>query len=62
MEVHVRDEVADQEREYLSELADELDTDQVAKTDARRFALKLVHENPDEVAHLIREEGFGELN
>ncbi|WP_137287692.1 acyl-CoA dehydrogenase [Halorussus salinisoli] len=62
MELHVRDDVADQEGEYLSELADKLDTDRVAKTDAREFALKLAHENPEEVARLMRDEGYGELS
>lgn len=62
MELHVRDDVADQEGEYLSDLADELDTDRVAKTDAREFALKLAHENPAEVARLMRDEGYGELS
>jgi hypothetical protein len=62
LELHVRDDVADQEGEYLSELAGELDTDRVAKTDAREFALKLAHENPEEVARLMRDEGYGELS
>jgi len=62
MEVHVRDDVANHESEYLSALADELDTDSVAKTDAREFALKLAHEQPEEVARLMRDEGYGELN
>ncbi|WP_276282640.1 acyl-CoA dehydrogenase [Halorussus caseinilyticus] len=62
LEVHVRDDVADQESAFLTALADELDTDGVAKTDAREFALKLAHEHPDEVAQLMREEGYGELS
>jgi hypothetical protein len=62
LELHVRDDVADQEGEYLGELAGELDTDRVAKTDAREFALKLAHENPEEVARLMRDEGYGELS
>jgi hypothetical protein len=62
LEIHVRDEIADQEREYLNEVADELETGNVAKTDAREFALKLAFEHPEEVAELMEDEGYTALD
>jgi len=62
MEIHVRDNVREQETEFLSDLADELDTDRVAKTDAREYALILARENPEMVARLMLEDGYGELS
>lgn len=62
LEIHIRDEVADREREYRNALADELGTGSVPKTDAREFALKLAYEHPEKVAELMEEEGYGELD
>jgi hypothetical protein len=61
LEIHVRDRVADQEAQFRSELADHLDTSEVSKTDAREFALLAAFEYPEQVAELMREEGFGKL-
>ena len=62
LEIHVRDSVAGDERQYLNALADELGADNVAKTDAREFALKLAFEHPEQVAELMQDEGYGELD
>lgn len=63
MELHLRDEVADEESDFRSRLADELGTDEVAKTDAREMALKYVFEGEEEgVAELMKNEGYGELD
>lgn len=62
LEIHVRDEVANQEGEFRSALAEQLDTNEVAKTDAREFALLAAYRNPERVAELMREEGFGALD
>jgi hypothetical protein len=59
LEVHVRDDVADQEAEFRNELAEHLDTSEISKTDAREFALLAAYRNPEQVAELMREEGFG---
>ncbi|WP_120246868.1 acyl-CoA dehydrogenase [Halopiger aswanensis] len=59
IEVHLRPEVNSQESEFRNELADELDVGEVAKTDAREFALKFAFENPEAVAELMRDEGYG---
>lgn len=56
-ELYVRDEVANNETEFRSALAAELDTDDVAKTDAREYAIILAYQNPDDVADLMREDG-----
>ena len=61
IEVHLRKEVSGQEAAFRSELADQLDTEEVAKTDAREFALKFAFQHPEKVAELMREEGFGVL-
>ncbi|WP_144905857.1 acyl-CoA dehydrogenase [Halobellus captivus] len=59
LEIHVRDEVATQEAQFRTALAEHLDTDEVSKTDAREFALLAAFENPESVAELMRDEGFG---
>lgn len=62
LEMHVRQEVADQEAEFRNKLAAELGTGDVSKTDAREFALLAAFEHPEQVAELMREEGFGALD
>lgn len=62
LEIHVRPEVAEEEAAYRRELAEELDTDTVLKTDAREFALLLAYKHPKKVAQLMRDEGFGILD
>lgn len=59
IEVHLRKSVHSQESAFRNQLADELGTEEVSKTDAREFALKFAFENPEGVAELMREEGFG---
>lgn len=59
LEIHARPEVARAESTFRNELSDALETDEVAKTDAREFALKLAFDNPDAVAELMRDEGYG---
>jgi len=61
LEVHVREQVASQESQYRNDLADALDTDSISKTDAREFALRFAFQNPEKVAELLRDEGFGVL-
>lgn len=61
LEVHVREEVAEQEAAFRAALADELGVSEVSKTDAREFALVAAFEDPATVAEQMREEGFGEL-
>lgn len=62
IEIHLREEVAEQEAEFRTALADELDTDEVAKTDAREFALLAAFRNPEKVAELMENQGFGALD
>lgn len=62
LELHVRDEVANQEAKFRNELADHLGASEVSKTDAREFALLAAFQQPDRVAELMREEGFGALD
>lgn len=62
LEVHVRKKINEQEPTFRSELAEQLDTDEVSKTDAREFALHYAYQNPEEVADLMRDEGFGVLD
>lgn len=62
LEIHVRDKIANQEPEFRSELAEQLGATEVSKTDAREFALLAAFRNPDRVAKLMREEGFGTLD
>lgn len=61
LEIHVRDKVIEQEAEFRNELAEELGTGDIAKTDAREFALIAAFQNPEHIAEQMREEGFGEL-
>lgn len=60
-EIHVRDKVADQEAKFRNELAEQLGANEVSKTDAREFALLAAFNNPEHVAELMKEEGFGTL-
>ena len=62
LEIHVRDKVADQEASFRNELAAELGTSEVSKTDAREFALLAAYRHPEQVAELMMNEGFGELD
>ncbi|MCU4744654.1 acyl-CoA dehydrogenase [Halobacteria archaeon AArc-m2/3/4] len=62
LEIHVRKKINEQEPNFRSELAEQLDTDEVSKTDAREFALHYAYQNPEEVADLMRDEGFGILD
>ncbi|ELY66301.1 hypothetical protein [Natrinema versiforme] len=59
IEVHLRTDVSNQESAFRNDLADALETADVSKTDAREFALKYAFENPEGVAELMREEGYG---
>jgi len=59
LEIHVRDKIADQESAFRSELAEQLGTNEVSKTDAREFALLAAFQHPERVAELMEEEGFG---
>ncbi|AKH98647.1 acyl-CoA dehydrogenase [Halanaeroarchaeum sulfurireducens] len=61
LELHVRDTVADQEAEFRANLADELGTSEVSKTDAREFALLAAFHHPERVAELMEDEGFNDL-
>jgi len=61
LEIHVRDKVAEGEAGFRSELAEELETNDVSKTDAREFALLAAFRHPERVAELMEEEGFGTL-
>jgi len=58
LECHVRPDVAQGESDFRSQVASALGTDSVSKTDAREFALKFAFRHPEEVAELMREEGF----
>lgn len=61
LEIHVRDKVANQEATFRNELAEQLGANEVSKTDAREFALLAAFHNPERVAELMRDEGFGTL-
>jgi len=61
LEIHVRDKVAEGEAAFRHELAAELGTNDVSKTDAREFALLAAFRHPERVAELMREEGFDSL-
>lgn len=61
LEIHVRDNVAAQESEFRNKLAEHLDASEISKTDAREFALLAAFENPEAVAELMEDEGFGAL-
>jgi len=61
LEIHVRDKVADREAAFRNELAEQLGTNEVSKTDAREFALLAAFQHPERVAELMAEEGFGTL-
>ncbi|QCC49454.1 acyl-CoA dehydrogenase [Halobellus limi] len=61
LEIHVRDKVAEQEGKFRNKLAEHLGANEISKTDAREFALLAAFHNPEQVAELMREEGFGTL-
>lgn len=62
IEVHLRPEISGREAAFRTELAAALETDMVPKTDAREFALKFAFQHPEQVAELMRAEGFGVLD
>jgi len=62
LEIHVRDEVSEQEAEFRNELASQLGVTEVSKTDAREFALLAAFHHPERVAKLMQDEGFGALS
>lgn len=62
LEIHVRDKVANREARFRHDLAEQLGADEIAKTDAREFALLAAFRHPERVAELMREEGFGALD
>lgn len=62
LELFARDEVIAREAEFRSQLASELGTDDIAKTDAREYALLAAFDNVEAVAELMREDGYGELD
>ncbi|ELZ38326.1 hypothetical protein C471_10210 [Halorubrum saccharovorum DSM 1137] len=62
LELFARDEVVSREAEFRSQLASELGTDDIAKTDAREYALLAAFDNVEDVAELMRGDGYGELD
>ncbi|WP_096391785.1 acyl-CoA dehydrogenase [Halopenitus persicus] len=61
LEIHVRDQIAEQEAEFRNKLANQLGVNEVSKTDAREFALLAAFHHPERVAQLMQDEGFGSL-
>lgn len=61
LEIHVRDKVTDREAKFRNELADQLNMKEISKTDAREFALLAAFNQPEKVAELMKDEGFGAL-
>ena len=61
LEIHIRDKVANQESAFRNKLAEQLDVNEVSKTDAREFALLAAFKHPERVAELMEDEGFGAL-
>ena len=61
LEIHVRDKVADHEAAFRNEVAEQLNANEVSKTDAREFALLAAFQHPERVAELMAQEGFGTL-
>lgn len=62
LELFARDEVVSREAEFRSQLASELGTDDIAKTDAREYALLAAFDNVEDVAELMRGDGYGKLD
>lgn len=62
LELFARDEVVSREAEFRSQLASELGADDIAKTDAREYALLAAFDNVEDVAELMRGDGYGELD
>jgi hypothetical protein len=61
IELRLRSEVMDMESPFIRDLENILGGD-VSKTDAREFAMKVGFENPEKVAELMRDDGFGLSN
>ncbi|MDT3436056.1 hypothetical protein KZ498_14475 [Haloarcula sp. 1CSR25-25] len=55
-----RHKVVSREAEFRSQIASELKTDDIAKTDAREYALLAAFENVEDVAELMRGDGSRE--
>jgi hypothetical protein len=62
LELFARDEVVSREADFRNRLASELGTDDIAKTDAREYALLAAFDNVEDVADLMRDDGYGELD
>ncbi|WP_050033997.1 hypothetical protein [Halorubrum halophilum] len=62
LELFARDEVVSREAEFRSQLASELGADDISKTDAREYALLAAFDNVEDVAELMRGDGYGELD
>lgn len=62
LEIHVRDKVASQEGDFRSVLAEQLEANEITKTDAREFALLAAFHHPEHVAELMENEGFNALD
>jgi len=62
LELFARDEVVSREAKFRNQLASKLGTDDVAKTDAREYALLAAFDNVEDVAELMRGDGYGELD
>lgn len=62
LELFARDKVVSREAEFRNQLASELGTDDIAKTDAREYALLAAFDNVEDVAELMRGDGYGELD
>ena len=61
LEIHVRNKVANNETAFRNELAEQLNVNEVSKTDAREFALLAAFQHPERVAELMKQEGFGAI-
>ena len=61
LEIHVRNKVANNETGFRNELAEQLNVNEVSKTDAREFALLAAFQHPERVAELMKQEGFGAI-
>ncbi|MFU1783789.1 hypothetical protein ACM16X_20710 [Haloarcula japonica] len=62
LELFARDKVVSREAEFRSQLASELGADDISKTDAREYALLAAFDNVEDVAELMRGDGYGELD
>ena len=57
-EVKVRDRVVRDEARFRLDLAEELDTNTVSKTDAREYAMLFAYQHPEQVAQMMEEDGY----